>query len=134
MFDIFCEYGQDFQFDPNGDLLTVEGFDAARQEIQRYLLTNQALTLSNGQKTAADCKFDPDFGAGLRRYLGKLENQVVLNLMRAACLAAVKQSPNVSTSIGPVVAFQVVAPHALLILIDIWSNNNWSTVDILVAP
>lgn len=92
MNDLNHYIGSDLSTSPTGDLSTVSGIERGKQRILRRLLTNPG-----------DYLFEPDYGAGLGRYVGASVNTTEIvaliegQLRLEACVA---QSP------APVVSVQ----------------------------
>jgi hypothetical protein len=88
MADLFQWYGNDFQVDVNGDLLSVSDATWTQQRIVRRLLTSPGAYL-----------FHPNYGAGLGRFIGKNLSpdlfQEIRNLITTQILleAAVAKNP-----------------------------------------
>lgn len=68
--DIAHLWGEDVQTSATGDLLAVNGTDLGTQRVLRRLLTNPG-----------DYIWQPDYGAGLRRFIGQTTN---VDAIRAA--------------------------------------------------
>jgi hypothetical protein len=123
MADIFCEWASDFLIDQNGDIQLATGWDETSQKIQRDLLTNPAVVQGNGIETEADYVFHPDYGVGLRQFLGKLDQPAVISAMRNKTLAQLNQDSEIAKQPGPVVTFRINNPFVLQIFIQVFLVN-----------
>jgi hypothetical protein len=95
----------DLQVGPDGDLLTVDGYDETRQNLTRLFLTNPRQPDPNNSNAMlpADDTFHTSFGLGLRRIIGKkltgpairTLTQLILGGMRAVAGVAQQPPPNV---------------------------------------
>lgn len=108
--DIDQFFGEDVTLSNTGDLNTVTGTDMSQQRVLRRLLSNPAYVDINGNYTAADLLFHPDYGAGLGRFIGSttaLDEIRALILEQLALESAVAQTPS------PVVNLAWVDPVTL---------------------
>lgn len=69
--DLDHYFGNDISASPTGDLGFVSSITRGQQRILRRLLTNPMQTNADGSVLPADYIFQPDYGAGLPRYIGE---------------------------------------------------------------
>lgn len=124
MSDLYCEYGGDFIIDQSGDIQEAFSWDEVRQKIERDLFTNPAIDLPNGLQTQAEYIFHPDYGLGLKQYLGQLYKMDVITQMQERTLKQLRQDPAIALSPPPVVAFKFVSIACLQIYINVWLADN----------
>lgn len=92
MKDLNQYVGDDLSLSPTGSLSPVEGIERGKQRVLRRLITNPG-----------DYLFNPEYGAGLGRYVGALMNiPEIISLIRGqilleACVAK-KPAPVISVS------------------------------------
>lgn len=111
--DVSHWYGGDLQSTNSGDLQTVSGTVRGEQRVFRRLMTNPAT-----DTLPADDPFDPTYGGGLPRMIGKrldipkAQAQCLAQMLLEDCVAktptpqvTLTQSPSDFTSINVVVAY-----------------------------
>ncbi len=123
MVDFYCEYGTDFILDPSGGIQAATGWDEARQFIIRLLLTNPQETLQDGTVVPAEYLWHPDFGLGLRVFLGQLAQPGVIEAIRNKAFQALLSNPVIAKTPPPIVTASIVAPFVLQLLTDVVLAN-----------
>lgn len=97
--DLSHFFGNDLTTDQSGDLATADGDDETTQRVLRRLLTSQA-----SSKLAADDIWNPTYGAGLRRMIGRaLPVPQIVGVIRSQLFFenGVAQRPAPAISITP---------------------------------
>lgn len=92
--DLYHYFGADMSASNTGDMLTCETTIRGQQRILRRLLTNPG-----------DYIFEPDYGAGLPRWVGSLADPAEIRALIVGQMAlepCVAQSPQPSVTVGPV--------------------------------
>lgn len=98
--DLFHYWGTDLTASASGDLLSVSGTERGRQRVLRRLLTNPAT-----DDAPADYIFQPEYGAGLPRFLGSpIDKQKIV----AACLAQMLLEDSVAKTPAPIVTISQI--------------------------
>jgi hypothetical protein len=100
----------DLQVGPDGDLLTVAGYDETRQALTRLLLTNPRMPDPSkpGRFLPADDWANVSYGIGLRRYVGRALYNPVRQLIKRAILGGMKIIPGIAVSPPPDVQIRSV--------------------------
>jgi phage baseplate assembly protein W len=94
MVDLCLDWGGDLALGPTGDLQVTAGTTLATQRVLRRLLTN-----------GGDYLWHPDYGAGLRRFVGSpLDQSLITAIVRTEIgkEAAVALSPPATISVTPI--------------------------------
>lgn len=100
MADLFQWYGNDFQVNVNGDLLSADGTTWTQQRIVRRLLTSQGTYL-----------FHPEYGAGLGRFIGDNLSPDLFQEINNICVTQILLEKAVAKNPRP-----TVTPRILTIL------------------
>jgi hypothetical protein len=122
MVDAFCEFADDIQLDPSGGIQSAIGWDEARQEIERDIFTNPQGIGPNGQYLQPDYTWDPTFGTGLPRFVGRLGAPTTIKTLQSKLLTAVLSNPVVLQQPAPIVQF-ALNQHNLNIFISVFLAN-----------
>jgi hypothetical protein len=113
--DIFHFWGNDLTASASGDLLSVSDTERGQQRVLRRLLTNPA-----SDDGPADYIFEPDYGAGLPRFLGKpVDTQKILAAIRSQMLL----EDSVATTPAPVISVTQVASDYTAFSVRIQYND-----------
>lgn len=111
--DLNHYWGNDLSVSASGDLLSVSGTLRGQQRVLRRLLTNPAST-----DGPADYIFQPDYGAGLPRFIGQtIDTQKITAAILAQMVLedAVAQTPAPTVKVAQVgsdnTAFSVVIAY-----------------------
>lgn len=136
MVDFFCEFGGDILTDQHGGIVAATGWDEARQFIERVLLNNPQETLPSGKFVPPDYIWHPEFGLGLKKFLGERMIPDILASMRIKCIQSVLTSVAVAQTPPPIV---VIEPNpvqrSMLIYIDVFlKNQTQNTVALEITP
>lgn len=85
MSDITHFFGNDLSTDETGDLAVSGGDDQTTQRVLRRLLTAPLTKALNGQTgLPPDYLWEPDYGAGLRRMIGKaIQNAEIVGVINS---------------------------------------------------
>ena len=126
--DIYLPWGGDMLVDQSGNVVLAENWDEVSQKLERDLLTTPAIQQTDGTLSVADCVFHPDYGAGLRQFLGQLTIAGIIQQIQTKTLSQIRQNPNIATSPAPVVAFQVITPFILRVFIDVSLKNQQPSI------
>ena len=123
MVDIYCEVGGDWKVDQFGGIQEATGWDEASQSIQRVLYTNPAEIAPDGTFLGPDYPWEPDFGLGLRRVVGRLESEELQKVITEKCTQACVQNIAVAKNPPPIIQF-LLDVHVLSIYIFVTLANN----------
>jgi len=91
----FHWYGLDIQFAANGDDASASGILEINQRIVRELMT-----------APGDYVWEPDYGAGLGRYVGQALSRPKFAELKALITSIVTKQPDVQRQPAPQVTFQ----------------------------
>lgn len=89
MADISHQWGSDLMIGPTGDLASASGASLGQQRVLRRLLTSPG-----------DYIWQPDYGAGLARFIGQPGNALVI---RAAIRSQIFKESSVASTPEPVI-------------------------------
>lgn len=123
--DIDHFYSGDINLSATGDLNAVDGSNMSQQRVLRRLLTNPAYMDINGNLTAADYIFHPDYGAGLARFIGSTAS---LAEIKALILEQIALEAAVASSPAPVVNLAWRDPTTLACVIQYYDANSGAPV------
>lgn len=113
--DLFHYWGTDLSVSASGDVLTVGGTQRGQQRVLRRLLTNPA-----NEDGPADYIFQPEYGAGLPRFVGKpIDTQKIT----AAILAQMVLEDAVAQTPAPVVIVAQVGSDNTAFSVNIAYND-----------
>ena len=99
----------DYQVGPDGDLLVVAGPGETVQRIVRRLLTNpRAKDPSTNQTLPPDDPFNPTYGAGAGRFLGKRAVQGFAQLIKGLVQGVFAAEPGVLRQPPPTVSVTTI--------------------------
>lgn len=102
-------WGQDFILTPQGDLKVINDRDdngrATQQRIERLIMTCPTLKDASGNKLArADDIFNPNYGAGVRRAVGSLITNDLINRITSQIIAGLSADPGIAQNPPPSVS------------------------------
>ena len=112
--DLYCEFGDDFQLDAGGDLISSVGWDLTRQAVEYFILTNPQLTGQNNTPIAADDIFDPAYGLGARADIGQTYDAGTISDIEQKLYEGIMNSPNVDPEVPPVISYTQPTPFTLI--------------------
>ena len=105
MFDQDHYYGNDIESSARGGLALVDGDTMTRQRILRRLMTNPQTTLPDGTVIPGDYLWQPDYGAGLPKYVGSVGKEKEI---QSRCIAQMLLEPGVAQSPAPTVTVEYI--------------------------
>ena len=124
MFDL--DWGGDLKIAPNGGVLSVNGWDEARQSTVRAVLTNPAGTLPSGTVVPPDYVFEPTYGAGIGLYVGQDMTSSQVAELQAKISEVVLTQEFVDQAVAPTVTVQNAVNGGQLISVAMRLVNNQS--------
>lgn len=102
---LWLEFGGDLEVSSNGSLVLANGWDEARQTVERAILTNPQVTLPSGQSYPADYIFDTAYGAGLGLWVGQNPTNNALSEQERIIRNTVLSQSFVNPAVTPTVVF-----------------------------
>lgn len=117
--DFWLDWNGDFLLTPAGSIQPATGWDQVRQRITRRLLTQPAVANADGTTTPPGYMFAPDFGVGLPKSVDKPVDPDAQQLLTRYISRAVLEDADVLSTSPPSVAFQVVDPETIRIVIGV---------------
>lgn len=115
MATLYWEYGQDPPLNANGGFNKAQGWDEARQNITRNVMTVPLLKNLDGSYTPPEYIFIPTFGQGVRAMIGNLNTPDFQNQLQQRFAAAAAQSIFVDHSQPVSVAIQQPSPQLVYV-------------------
>ena len=122
--DLFLEMGADFVLTSQGDLQLAYDWDLIRQSFERFVFTNAAVLLTNGQPQAADWIFNPTFGLSANAMLGQAFTQNFISILEQAVYQGALQAATGNSSVPPIVTVnQGPSPNQINVTVVITPDN-----------
>jgi hypothetical protein len=79
--DLFHYFGSDIAASSTGDLQPVDSATRGKQRILRRLLNNPTVRNADGSVDQGDYIFEPGYGAGLGKWVGKLRDDAKIKAL-----------------------------------------------------
>jgi hypothetical protein len=114
--DLYQIWSTDLQQSNSGDIMPVTGTDRGKQRILRRLLTNPADP--KVPNDPGEYIFDPTYGAGLRKYIGKNQDKGTLDRLQGIVQGQILQEAVVASTPAPVISIQQLPDFSLWVWIQ----------------